>query len=270
MECQLSDRSDSLNLGSVVGLTIPTEDNQILRLSCQYLQGCRLPRYRLPHLRFPHRRLLHRMAATLQISLLLALLFAAFDLAAATRGIALELTTLDQAEPLKKNEGYLLVDLAVAGTSPSFEFSQVRIGSKQKYLVADQSLSLGSTRWQVSLKDKAAGFYQVKLPAGLYQITEVNAPLFNLPFRVDTDKRDQWRFSIAKARSNYIGRFRIDQERGTDYVNVKLINRLAADYDQLVEQGASIFSAAPLRSGAGVRDDFYDFISSINQAPSNE
>lgn len=195
------------------------------------------------------------------LSLLLYLLLAGPSFAANSTTLALEIKPIEQAQSLKTGWGYMLVDLEVAGASPSIEIGKVRLKNrKQHYLAADQRLLLRDTRWSISLKDKASGLYVVQMPEGLYQITKVNAPFFNLPFRVDTLSRPQWRFSVEGARSNYIGRLRIDKERGTDYINVKLLYRLASDYDRIISHGASLFETAPLRSGAGVRDDFLDFI----------
>lgn len=196
-----------------------------------------------------------------RLSLLLYLLLAPPSFAANSLPTALEIQAIDQVQSLKKGWGYMLVDLEVAGASPSIEIGKVRLKNrKQHYLAADQRLLVHDARWSISLKDKAPGLYVVHMPEGLYQITKVNAPFFNLPFRVDTLNRPQWRFSIERARSNYIGRLRIDKERGTDYINVKLLYRLASDYDRITSDAAALFEAAPLRSGSGVRDDFLDFI----------
>jgi hypothetical protein len=155
---------------------------------------------------------------------------------------------------LKKSEGYLLIDLNISGVGPSFEFVKVVTKKNQRY-VNDKRLSFGKRKWSISLQDKSAGLYALKLPQGVYQITAVKAPYFNLPYRMSTYNNARWRFSVVKGQTSYIGQLFIDHERGEDSINIKMNNRFATDYQRIIE-AASFFPTAPLRHGMGMRDDF--------------
>ena len=160
----------------------------------------------------------------------------------------------EKASLLKKSEGYLLVDLMISGVGPSFEFVKIVSKKNQRY-VSDQGLRFTKEKWSISLKDKPAGLYVLKLPHGIYQITHVKAPFFNLPYRMSTYNNSRWRFSIVKGEVSYIGQLFIDHERGDDYVNIKMNNRFATDFQRIVD-AASFLSGALLRHGMGMRDDF--------------
>ena len=164
------------------------------------------------------------------------------------------LLPLEEVGDLKKSEGYLLVDLLVSGIGPSFDFVKVMAKKDQRY-VTNQNLRFGKQKWSISLKGKPQGLYALKLPYGVYQITQVKAPFFNLPYHMDTEKRGRWRFSIVKGEVSFIGRLLIDDKCGDEYVNIKLINRLAADYQRIVA-GAVLLNDSPLRHAMAIRDDF--------------
>jgi len=165
-----------------------------------------------------------------------------------------------ESKPLTKKQGYLLIDLDVNGSAPSLVYQQLS-ARDQKYLAAGQQARLLGKEKTMDLKDKPAGFYLAKIPAGLYQITRVNAPYFNLPFRVDTSSRREWRFSIEPGQINYIGKLVIDKKRSTQYVDIDLVNRIATNKADIENQLSTLLENFPLRLGVGVRDDFLTSLS---------
>ena len=106
--------------------------------------------------------------------------------------------------------------------------------------------------------DLEPGLYVLPLPAGWYQITSVNAPYFDLPHRLDTEAQPVWRFGVQTGRTNYAGRLTISRERSAEYVAIRLHNRLATDIERLRADLGDLLTQAPLASGSGVRDDYFD------------
>ena len=96
------------------------------------------------------------------------------------------------------------------------------------------------------------------LPAGWYQITSINAPYFDLPHRLDTESKAVWRFGVETGRTNYAGRLSISRERSAEYVEIRLHNRIATDIERIRTDLGALLERAPLASGSGVRDDFFD------------
>ena len=189
------------------------------------------------------------------IFLLTVLIFPAFSQANTsnlTLTIASELTALDP------RKGYLLIDLETDSTAPSFTFKKLR--SRQRYQVDKQSTSKSITSYKITVKNKANGLYLLSLPPGLYQITQVNVPFFNLPYKFDTDNRRHWRFYIEQGKINYIGKLAIAKTRSTSSVDVKLLNRLATDKERIDDQIARLLDTMPLVSGMGFRDDFLELL----------
>ena len=165
-----------------------------------------------------------------------------------------------ETKPLTKKYGYLLIDLDVNGSAPSLVYQQLS-ARDQYFLKPGQKARLKGKEKTLDLKGKTPGFYLAKVPAGLYQITRVNAPYFNLPFRMDTSSRREYRFSIEPGKVNYIGKLVIDKERSTQYVDINLINRIATNKSDIETQLAVLLQNHPLRLGVGVRDDFFATIS---------
>ena len=163
-------------------------------------------------------------------------------------------------KPLNKGQGYLLVKMDVSSIAPSLTVDSLK-NNGDLYLESGESRRLLDEEFTINLKDVDEGLYLLRLPAGLYQITQVNVPFFNLPFELDTSKKTAWRFSIAEGKTNYIGTLFVDQERSSKLVNVALYNRIATDRDQIKSELPDLLVQAELRNGAGVRDDFYEILS---------
>ncbi len=157
---------------------------------------------------------------------------------------------------LKKHQGIVLLEIDVDGTSSSLEFSQLRV-SGQSYLKAEQKPQTNKKTHILNFSGIPAGYYFFKAPAGLYQIKQIKVPYYNLPFRLDTENRSVWRFSVEPQKINFIGRLEIEKARAERSVRVELINRIATNQQEILERSRHNFPMLPLRNGVGVRDDFF-------------
>ncbi|WP_445364027.1 hypothetical protein ACJJIQ_06080 [Microbulbifer sp. ANSA003] len=189
-------------------------------------------------------------------TLLKGIIFAAILVSESVIARALSLVPYDSPPELEGGRGYVLVKLDVGGTAPSIEFAKM-YANGNKYLLSGQKYKLRKKgRYKVSLKDKSEGFYLMTVPAGLYQITQINAPYFNLPYKLDTAKQRTWRFHVEAKKTNYIGSLFIGKQRKSDTVEVYFKNRIATDLDGIQEAINSLTELYPLVSGAGVQDEF--------------
>ncbi|GAA0858292.1 hypothetical protein [Aliiglaciecola litoralis] len=100
------------------------------------------------------------------------------------------------------------------------------------------------------------GFVTVNLPEGLYQITQVDVPHFDLPFKVSTDNSDIWRFRVKPGHINYLGLLEVGAVRAKDNVNVAWLNRFATHLDELLAAINASTIEWPLAHGVGYQDDF--------------
>lgn len=173
--------------------------------------------------------------------------------------ISLSLVTLDDLKPLVKTQGYLLLNLDVSGVAPSLEVSRID-NDEELFISAGKKIKTTGKSIIIKLKDKINGFYFVNIPAGLYQITQINAPYFDLPFKLDTKNAREWRFSIKQGHVNYAGKLFIDKNRSTSHVDISLFNRIATDKNIIEKSFHELLTMSPLRSGAGVRDDYLDYL----------
>lgn len=177
-----------------------------------------------------------------------------------------ELTTSDNLVPLQKNQGYLVLYLNVNGSAPSIEFKKIksRKANKKGYLLSTDKMSFTNNTYTIALKDKKEGIYLVPLLAGLYQITRVNAPYYDLPYWLPTENNKTWRFSIKKEQLNFIGEINIARERGTNFINVNFYNRLATHKAEIDTALNQLYTDFPLSLSVGYRDDFLKALGSTH------
>lgn len=155
---------------------------------------------------------------------------------------------------LKKKQGYLLVYVNVEGVAPSIEFSRINT-RKTDVMLPDEKITYVKDYF-LDLKNIEKGFYFIPMFAGIYQITRVNAPFYDLPYWLPTEKSANWRFAIEENAVNFIGELNIEKERGKRVINVHLFNRTALYHDELIEQISLLPIKLPLKVKAGYRDDF--------------
>lgn len=165
------------------------------------------------------------------------------------------LSSVDKIPEIKGSEGYLLMYLEAGKMLSSL--------SVVRCLNADFSCSIekkvrirGRRLFSIDLKNLKNGFYLLNLPEGAYQITEVNAPFYDLPFRMNTARDRNWRFTIEKGKANYAGRLIATKQRSDSAVNIKLVNRIATDFDEINNILSDFLLTTPLTMGVGVKDDF--------------
>lgn len=146
----------------------------------------------------------------------------------------------------------------MAGVAPSFTFQRIKSKESATYLSPRERVRYRGPRITINLKNLDEGIYFLPLAKGLYQIREVAAPFYNLPYLLNTSGERAWRFSIVPSKINYIGELTIDKERGLDFANITLRNRIATNkqkIDKVLEKLPGKFN---LRVGSGVRDDFLE------------
>jgi hypothetical protein len=154
---------------------------------------------------------------------------------------------------LEKGQGYLLVYINVNGSAPSIELSKVNT-KKTDFLVTEPS---SFTRdYTLDLKNITPGFYVVPMLAGIYQITRVNAPFYDLPYWLATEKQAKWRFGIEENHVNFIGEIYIAKERGTNTIDVNLLNRFATYRKQILNELLTMPVKLPLVIKPGYQDEF--------------
>lgn len=163
------------------------------------------------------------------------------------------------APTLARGEGYALFFIEVGGVAPSFSFRRLgRLARWQK--TGDIGNLPRGPVVRTPLKSVEPGFYLMPLPAGVYQITVVEAPFFDLPFKLVTEEKPGWRFTIADGKTNYVGTLHIGRKRSRDSVDIVLLNQLAMHCDPIGRELQEILSSAPLRDGAFYQDDFFEEI----------
>lgn len=157
-------------------------------------------------------------------------------------------------ENIDKNQGLLLIKLDIAGEAPSIHYSPMKT-KRTTYLRKEDNFSLKKPI-QIPLSGFKKGYYLIPFEAGMYQITQVDAPFYNLPYSLKLGLQAAWRFGIEAGHINYVGELVIAKERGVSHINVNLYNHFASDYQQIQQQTAPLQSQYPLMLNPGYRDDF--------------
>ncbi len=162
---------------------------------------------------------------------------------------------------LDRGAGYALIGVDNGGTDSFLIVTRLNKDGREPRRIRGD-LAKTQKKFRINLGGRPAGFYLTVLPKGLYQITEISYPYFNLPFRMDTEGQRAWRFLVQEGRTSYVGQLVIATERSEDTLDVNLLNRLAVELDNIRSDYATLLLQFPLASGIGVRDDFFEFITS--------
>lgn len=96
----------------------------------------------------------------------------------------------------------------------------------------------------------------INLPEGLYQITQVDVPHFDLPYKISTDNSDAWRFRISSNKINYIGTMKVSAIRSKNTVDTVWLNQFATHLGSLKNTVKDAQITLPIVHGAGYRDPF--------------
>lgn len=181
------------------------------------------------------------------------------------------LSNISSLTPLRGLQGYLVVYIDVSGVAPSIEFSRIntrkldvipqnkKIKFANQYIVSlkDPKIKLTS-KYTINLKDLEKGFYYLPLIEGVYQVTKVNVPFYDLPYWLPTENASQWRFSIHRGKFNFIGELNVAKERSTNVVDVNLYNRIATYQEQLKKELKQVQGPYELIATPGYRDEFFE------------
>ena len=161
-------------------------------------------------------------------------------------------------QKLEGNQGFLLIKIDVEGEGPSFHYTQVNT-DRDDYLRKEDNYRRKKPV-KVPLGNYTNGYYLIPFDQGIYQITRIDAPFYNLPYYLNLGSPAAWRFAIKPGHINYLGQLTIEKERGTDYINVNLFNRFAQDYQEIQQAVTPIKHQYPLALNPGYRDDFQQAI----------
>lgn len=154
---------------------------------------------------------------------------------------------------LIENQGYLMVYVNVEGIAPSLELSKINTNKTDFINVENFSFSKD---YRINLKNVLPGFYFIPMLAGVYQITRINAPFYDLPYWLPTEKQAKWRFAIEKDHINFIGELYIAKERETNEIDIHLFNRFAMYQKQINSELAVMAKNLPLKIKPGYPDEF--------------
>lgn len=97
----------------------------------------------------------------------------------------------------------------------------------------------------------------VNLPEGLYQITRIDVPHFDLPYKLATDNSVSWRFRVKNEHVNYIGSLVVSPIRSKNSVDVAWRNHFAIHLQSLETLLQSSDILFPIAHGAGYPDPFF-------------
>lgn len=169
--------------------------------------------------------------------------------------IAMSLYSLTDTLPtLEKNYGFLLLKLTINSENATVHYARIK-SSRSRYLLANDRYKLYQSQ-KINLNQSLNGYYVLPLPAGIYQITQIDSPFYDLPYSLNLTPHKAWRFAIEAGYLNYAGELVIAKEREQNSIDVDLLNRFAADQQELRQQTAILTATHPLRLNPGFRDDF--------------
>ncbi|QBY05620.1 hypothetical protein E2K93_15145 [Thalassotalea sp. HSM 43] len=193
----------------------------------------------------------YRQAVAFTLKFILAIWCLSVSLAANSQTLKYNLKPLSQISEVGNKKGVAILYLKAQGTAPSMIIKPVSLTANQKF-----QRYKGRTDYKINLKGYEPGFYQLTLPKGSYQITEINAPFYDLPFSKDTNNDITWRFTVKAQMLSYIGELKIDGERSRNHVEINLFNRYASQYQPLKQLVAQLQIPYPLITGQAYHDDF--------------
>ena len=125
----------------------------------------------------------------------------ALGLPADGRAQVVELYDADTLPPLKGRNGYIVIGVD-SGDTESFLVATKLVAHNRKARFIGGKLQTTNKKFRIELAGRETGFYFAVLPPGLYQITEINYPYFNLPFRLSSNK------GFGSSARLYLGRSR--------------------------------------------------------------
>ena len=190
-----------------------------------------------------------------KIAKIVVLFLAVTHFSAQSKELTKILTTAANLTPLMKNQGYLMIYVDVSGIAPSIKISKV---NTKKLDIIPRAKKLSFTKdYMIDLKGLDKGFYYVPMLEGVYQITKVNTPFYDLPYWLPTENDPRWRFIIKEQQVNFAGELNIAKERAAKVIDVNLHNRLAYFLDAIKDDLNKAAVELPLNVSSGYRDEFF-------------
>ncbi|NVK87581.1 MAG: hypothetical protein HWE13_05620 [Gammaproteobacteria bacterium] len=162
---------------------------------------------------------------------------------------AVELTKAQDLDLSQAPAALILLHLNVDSVAPSLIVEKLIDGKP-----ASNRRKASTTK--LSMDATAKGLYLASLAPGDYQVIELQAPYFDLPYRLNLAEDPRWRFTVAPGQTNYIGMFQLNRERKADEIYIKLINRIATDLPIIQTQLEALLAQYPLVVQSGIQDDF--------------
>lgn len=103
-------------------------------------------------------------------------------------------------------------------------------------------------------------FISFNLPQGLYQITQVDVPHFDLPYKISTDNSDVWRFRVEANKINYVGTMKVSAIRGKKVVDTAWLNQFATHLHELQSIVDKSDIPLPIGLGTGYKDPYFTIL----------
>lgn len=129
-----------------------------------------------------------------------------------------------------------LIYLDVEGSAPSIKIHKLNTNIDElDEIPFDEDLSSRfiRTSWTLPLKGLEKGIYSIALKPGVYQISQVNAPYYNFPFKLQTEDDPRWRFRVYPDSFSYIGHLKIYKERDAESVESYFLDRFYSDQEEI-------------------------------------
>lgn len=171
--------------------------------------------------------------------------------------------------PTQKQKSFGIAAFYLDLQQPNVVLSILRI-NENSVLKAQQDLT--NLRFFTSQKKpiilNLSGFSEnelvyVNLPAGLYQISQIDVPHFDLPYKLSLDNSDVWRFRVTQSQVNYAGTLVVKAQRSINAVDTLLLNEYAQRKNDLQARIDQSQINLALGHGAGYEDPFADFLEGI-------
>jgi hypothetical protein len=140
------------------------------------------------------------------------------------------------------------------------------LGRNEGFVIIDTDVERRVTDWVLNANFRIQELPRerqlqiVRLRAGRYQWRELNVPHYDLPHRVDLGDDARWSFTVKPGTINYFGTLFVAPERGTNRVDVRLVNRSAEVYALMQTRFPAYLTQLPLRYTGWQEDAFLELI----------
>lgn len=199
------------------------------------------------------------MPRKLTLKQVIAFIFASYIYSVAAAQTPSQLVHIDTID-FTSDSSYALFNLDLNGIAPSI--TVIKLATRKGEIVipsrSQQKQNKSLKKYlSIPLKGLENGMHLLKLPAGVYQITDIKSPSYNLAYRLTTDYSPAWRFEVFENSVSYAGTIYISPERSINNVDFQLKNHFATDLDEMNKALQAMPANYQLRIGKHPKDDFY-------------